>query len=216
MAKIDLKIDEATIIGNANLDDDDPVVMLMQSIEAEIHEHGWDQKPTFFLILAVTDLTGAITAPVGAVGALGAIEWLMPDTWYENPSEITPFFAEFLRTDPRAAEVLKERLPDEYFGVAMFSEGWHVPMPPQDNTEEWHTWNWARLNGQFHNHLDRQEQRIGQVYLLNGEELMIERTRGEFPVVLRPGQDGVQRLAGRLPEACRSIRIELLRIMEGV
>ena len=213
MAKIELNIDKGTMIGSASMEEDDPVVMLMQSIEAEAHEAGWDAPPAFFLILYVSDLTGVANVSPEAVGALGARSFILPESWYHDPSQITPFLARFLREEPEGCAWLKPQIPDEYFGIAMISEGWTVPQPAPDSPE-WASWNDARRLGMFHAHPDRREQRVAQVYLLNGRELMIQRTRGEFPVVLEPGVDGLVHLGGNLPTACRSIRDEFAKILK--
>jgi len=155
----------------------DPLLFVLKSIEAHIDKDGWNQRPQFFALGRSRIGFAASTV-------------LLPDNIYYNTAQGLPAFVNWMvngvpggggSTKEERYTVLRECLPENFYGIILFGEGWgiHVnPDTPDDKREEYRM---ASVRHQIQDHPDRVEERFGIAATVDGRLASIRRTRGEEP-----------------------------------
>ncbi len=139
---------------------DDHIAIALKAIEKELEAAGWDARATFYSIGAYR-------------GALTVTTLDMPEAVYEHPTMFLQLLLPMLEQDPRGMKALRARLPENFFGIVFFSEGWSVKGVPDADMQEW--------AGRLDQHPDRVENRMGYACTLDGRILQILRDRGSEP-----------------------------------
>jgi len=183
---------------------EDPLHLTMQSLEAEMEAMGWDIRPKMFMMVNVPDVAEGTDVQ-------GAIEFIMPEPWYEAPNHVGPTFLAWLRDYPPARAGVRRYMSNlpGFIGMILFAEGWTAKMPPEGHPDR-EAWNQARMAGGFHLLSWREEERFGIACMLDGRRLMISRKRGEFPQMREPGVNVVEvggQMAATLMETCQEIEM---------
>lgn len=181
------------------IEDMDPLEQIMREIEVDLEANGWDQPPSFWLIMRSEGL------------GMCAFTIQMPSQVYFNPGIFFPPFVEFLKRSPYAGEMLS-RIRQAINGITPvigqtvdlyaagnFHEAWAIisdePMTPE-------------LEKIFQDrmvfaHPDRVEQRTGTFVTVDGEYALVARSRGEAPEFGRVStwEQTDMKISGSMPEA---------------
>lgn len=184
------------------IEDMDPLEQVMREIEVDLEALGWDQRPSFWLVMRAADI------------GLCAFTIEMPPQVYWNPGIFLPMFVEHLKRSPSVEPLLAHvrrvikgagqmvGREVELYAMGAFNEAW-ILLVEGELTDE--------LCEQFedreiHAHPDRIEQRCGSFVTVDGEHALLARSRGEAPEIIRgsawgpDGSDGAT-VTGNIPEA---------------
>ena len=171
----------------------DPLQQAMRTLEADLEAQGWDAKPTFYILQRPANLLAVSPLQV-------------PDMVTEDPSSGLPLFAAYLsgmplptEDGPQVAsyedrmETLRLMAGPNFYGIAMFTEGWTVP-DADSRIEEFAT-------RTVHEAPDRIEIRYGIAVTTMHEIVRIHRIRGEIPEYQATMDDYSPQ--GRVPDSLR-------------
>jgi hypothetical protein len=165
--------------------DVDPLEFMLRSVEAVVHEDGWDAPHRLFLLESAPDLAGA-PPDMKSVGVREA-----PFT--EDTARMHPVAMLALAT----AATIIIGIPEPAFAVVMVFESWMVAQP--DDPAEVAKLDADRVARQLHTRADRVEQRMAHLVTVDGSrEVVLIRRRGEGPVIDPPGE-----YTGTVPDALR-------------
>lgn len=173
-------------VGNFNVNllmadrEEDHLKLVMQQIEAKIGDSGnaWDVLPTMFWIAEPSEM-GLIVG-----------EMPLPEPVTQDMSRCFQDFVDFCAVSEEARQYMKDQLlPKSGFrGLILFAEGWHVPTPGPEATEEQRSlWIQAQRDHEFYKHPDRREMRNGMGMTTNGRSIYMQRVRGGFPEFFEAG-----------------------------
>lgn len=198
----------------------DPEEQLVQEIEAQLEGQGWDQRPTYLALGRNRSGLAASTLPMPEIcyedpsGALPRyVDWLRGAQLNVTPEQLEELEAGSggligSYNDPNEKSLAERRqflrklLPEDFFGVGLFGEGWTlVAHKDSPKTEEYAE---ASHRREIHQHPDRKEMRFGVFVLTDGRILHITRIRGEFPELQDSDKEADLRVfSGRIPDAMR-------------
>jgi hypothetical protein len=189
---------------------DDPVEQLVREIEAHAEANwGWDSKPMYIAFFRTPHMFEACD-----------MRWL-PDELFENPGMYLPPFVQWIDEvmERGHSPMLKERfaqvLRPDFLGVALVFEGWAVLGKAGDDGESGEEALRRKLGPlRPSQHPDRKEMRGVTALTVEGDLLMLQRIRGEFPELLRARiDDGNQ--SGRIPESLAKLVTQLKHLVEA-
>lgn len=156
---------------------EDPLVFALKAIESHLNQEGWDQPPQFFAL-------GRNDA------GLAASTLILPESIYHNTAAGLPAFVTWMlngapadggSTKEERYATLRQHLPENFYGVLLFDEGWGLnvgPDTPEDKREDY------RRTAETHtiqDHPDRAEERFGIAATVDGRIVSVRRTRGQEP-----------------------------------
>lgn len=182
--------------------DADPLEFTLRSIEATVHEDGWDGPNRLFFLELAPDPVGAVPG----TKAIGARE--------------APFEGPLGRMHPEqmldlaTAAAIMIGLPKPAFAVVAIFEAWSVTQHLSADPAEKAKLAADRAARQLHTRADRVEIRMAHLVTAGAErEVMLTRRRDEDPTVV-PETDGEQ-YSGLVPDALRRLAQVIVTVGGG-
>lgn len=202
--------------------DMDPLEQLCRTVEATVHEEGWDQRPHFYAISLVGDYKTAdmeeINREDATPGGLIVVEIELPEFCYEDPAGGVMSFIRLIAEDAtqhglersrEVAKILDHMIPPNFFGFGQIYEAWAIS---GDSKEEIREWSESRM---IHMHPDRVELRGMHVATRDGRFASLGRKRGEAPEYIEHDPtDEKLVMEGRVPDSIRMMTSFLVEFDE--
>jgi hypothetical protein len=181
---------------------EDTLVFSVKAIESHVNEAGWDQPPQYFALGRNE-------------GVLGASTLVLPDNVYENTAIMLPVFVSWLNkgvpggrsSRDERLESLRRRLPENFYGVLLFDEGWVLHTGPDTPTDKREEYERAGREHTIADHPDCVEGRFGIAITVDGRVVTISRDRGYEPEVadsLDP-DSSIDSTRGTIPDSLRML-----------
>lgn len=189
-----MKFDENVVVETV-LDGMDALEHMCRRIEALVHEDGWDQKPQFYSLSFLGDVTqysgeGLLRAAKfhdhgegeACLGGLALQITSLPDFAYDDAATGLLKFLKMLsdmeseHERKQLFQIMNAIVPRNFYGFGVMCEGWTLPETVSDEDIE----TIAGL-GLMKDHPDRLEVRSLLVSTADGRIASLSRVRGGFP-----------------------------------
>ena len=173
-----------------------PFEQSVRALEAEIHESGWDQPPSSWVIVTRTD--GMLTAP-----------FPMPNAFYRDPGTTLVRLVAWLSTTSgkKTCDELVNRIGalGALHAIDIVHEVWSLRKDEGVTDEEFHQI-YEASRGKLHLHPDRIETRTATFWTIDEAWGVLHREREEFPEFdLWALGDPERVFRGRVPDSLRAL-----------